>query len=295
MKKFLFVDTNIYLDFYRYGDDVGIDLLKHLESISDQIIVTYQVDMEFKNNRQKVILETINKIDLISNIPRPGILSEDRTFKALSKTIQVANKSIKKLRDRLQRALENPKRYDPVYKLVNKIFNKNDDLNLTREKIVKNQIRRLAFRRFHYGYPPRKKSDTSIGDAVNWEWICEIAKIKNSDIIIVSRDSDYGISFGKKTYINDWLKEEFRGRTNIQRKIILTTKLSDALKIFKVSVTPEEEESEETLIKKLAFYPSQQKSLEGLITLFKPPEEALRQLKELNDMLDKLKSPFKGL
>ena len=286
MKKLLFVDTNIYLDFYRFGNDVGMDLLKHLDSISDHIIVTYQVDMEFKNNRQKAILDAIKKVEYLSNIPRPGILSEDLTFKALSKNIQDANDNIKKLKNLLHGVLENPKQDDPVYKIVQKILKKNDDLNLTIKKKIKNQIRRQAIRRFFYGYPPRKKSDTSIGDAVNWEWICEIAKNKNSDVIIVSRDSDYGITLRDQTFINDWLKEEFNDRTTRNRKIRLTTKLSDALEEFQVLVSPEEVESEEKLITETEELRERSKYLSELVRRFVGKgEESQEDKKYLSELV----------
>ena len=44
-------------------------------------------------------------------------------------------------------------------------------------------------------YRHRKKNDTSIGDAINWEWIVHCAENSNAAIHIVSRDSDYGVVF----------------------------------------------------------------------------------------------------
>ena len=49
-KKLLFVDTNIWLDFYRARSEAGLSLLRHLDSIRNQIIMTYVVEMEFKKN-----------------------------------------------------------------------------------------------------------------------------------------------------------------------------------------------------------------------------------------------------
>src|SRR5580765_7471463 len=45
--------------------------------------------------------------------------------------------------------------------------------------------------------PPRKPNDTSMGDAINWEWIVECAKTLNGSVIIVSRDRDYGVTYNK--------------------------------------------------------------------------------------------------
>ena len=217
MEKYLFVDTNIFLDFYRVRNDVGMALLNHLDSISEKLIVSYQVEMEFKKNRQHAILETLNHLKAPNQVPRPGFMSEDKSYKALQKNISESAKRIGKLKERLQRVFKDPVRNDPVYKVVQRILNKDDGLNLTREDPIKNRIRRQAFRRFMYGYPPRKKNDTSIGDAVNWEWICEVCLSQNAEILICSRDSDFGVTLGNSNYVNDWLKEEFRDRVSKSR------------------------------------------------------------------------------
>jgi hypothetical protein len=58
LKKLLFVDTNIWLDFYRPAKtDAILKLLHHLEAVREHIVSTHQLEMEFKSNRQTVILE----------------------------------------------------------------------------------------------------------------------------------------------------------------------------------------------------------------------------------------------
>lgn len=52
IKNLRFVDTNIWLDFYRARKDAGLALLAHAEAVADRIIVTYQLETEFKKNRQ---------------------------------------------------------------------------------------------------------------------------------------------------------------------------------------------------------------------------------------------------
>ena len=53
----VFVDTNILLDFYRFRRESGLVLLQRFDKIHDRLITTYQVEMEFKKNRQRVILD----------------------------------------------------------------------------------------------------------------------------------------------------------------------------------------------------------------------------------------------
>jgi predicted nucleic acid-binding protein len=161
-KRLLFVDTNIWLDFYRARTDAGLALLEHLDVIRDKVIMTYQVEMEFKKHRQEAILEGFNAMKAPAGVPRPGLFADAKTAKALKRDLGNAEKRIATLKRRLRRAIEKPTLYDPVYKICQRCFHKADAITLTREMKVRVQIRRRAFRRFLLGYPPRKKGDTSI-------------------------------------------------------------------------------------------------------------------------------------
>jgi PIN domain len=247
--KLLFIDTNIWLDFYRARNDAGLALLEHTESIADQIIVTFQLESEFKTNRQSAILEGIKELKGPQQIPRPGIFSDAKAIEMINKALKDADDRVKKLKNKYMSVLDNPAGKDPVYQACQRIFHKNDDLVLTREDKTRHLIRRKAMRRFLHACPPRKRGDISIGDAFNWEWMIHCAKLKNAELVIVSRDSDYGITFENKTYINDHLKQEFGERVSKKRELLLYTKLSDALKHFKVAVTQPEEDAETEILK----------------------------------------------
>ena len=69
--KLLFVDANIWLDFYRARTEAALSLLRHLETISGQIIVTYQLEMEVKKNRQNAIVEGLRDLKSLEQIKRP--------------------------------------------------------------------------------------------------------------------------------------------------------------------------------------------------------------------------------
>jgi hypothetical protein len=198
LKKLLFVDTNIWLDFYRARNDAGLDLLKHVEGVSDCIIVTYQLESEFKKNRQIAILEGMGELKAPSQISRPGIFSDAKATQVLNRSLKEAEKRVKNLKARLIRALEDPAQHDPVYQGCQRIFHRTDDLVLTRDNPLRRTIRSRALRRFLHGCPPRKRNDTSFGDAFNWEWIVHCAKAENAELVIVSRDSDYGAVFENK-------------------------------------------------------------------------------------------------
>lgn len=256
IKKLLFVDTNILLDFYRARSDAGLALLEHLDQIADKIIVTFQLEMEFKKNRQAAMLEGIQELKAPPALSRPGLLSDAKDVKVLQKSQKDANARLKKLKARFIRALKDPAVHDPVYKVCQRIFHKQDQLVLTRNDSVRHTIRRKALKRFLLGCPPRKKNDTSIGDAINWEWMIWCAQSQNAEVVIVSRDADYGATVDGDSYINDHLRQEFSERVSRKRKLLLYTRLSDALKHFKVSVTDAEKIEEASLVREITRPPA---------------------------------------
>ncbi|MGR6035104.1 MAG: PIN domain-containing protein [Candidatus Nitrosoglobus sp.] len=89
----------------------------------------------------------------------------------------------------MESILRNPSNYDSIYKYLQRLFKHDSPYNLSREKKTRFQIRRLAWKRFILGYPPRKRNDTSIGDAINWGWIISCANSCGKDIILITRDN----------------------------------------------------------------------------------------------------------
>ncbi len=248
MSKLLFIDTNIYLDFYRIRNDVKVSFLKYLEVIKDTLIVTDQVEVEYKSNRQSVIQERSNELKSPKRLNVPTILENDELSIELKNDYKTIEDKIKTLKTKLNNILEDPIQYDEVYKVLQRLFCKKQDIDLYRTNKKRSEVKELAHQRFILGYPPRKKNDTSIGDAINWEWLIYVANKKDADIWIVSRDSDYGLFQGGKGIIKDWLNQEFRERTNKKQKIVLCPILANALKEFGISVSPEEEKEEEKVI-----------------------------------------------
>lgn len=248
MSKYLFIDTNIYLDFYRIRNEVKASFLEHLLAIKDQLITTDQVEMEFKKNRQSAILDGMKELKPHPTIDVPGVLrNEEATEEILQSQKKIAD-SVKLLKNQLDEVFANPVDNDPVYGALQQLFLKQQNIDLYRGHEHRYAVRELAQKRFMLGYPPRKKNDTSIGDAINWEWIVSIAKELNASIWIVSRDTDYGVNHNDKGFLNDWLREEFKSRSGNQNEIVLCPKLSLALKEFEVTVTQEEESEEQRVI-----------------------------------------------
>ena len=245
----IFIDTNILLDFYRQGES-AIRQISLLEKHKDSLIITDQVWMEFLKNRQEVLTSTVNTLKQPDTISFPPFLSDYQPAKSVSVSIKSAHTNFKKVRSKIDNMISNPASHDAVYKGLLKIFSHVGDYTLTRNDEIKHEIRSLAKKRFTLGYPPRKATDNSIGDAVNWEWIvhCAIQSADKRNIMIVSRDKDYGASVGKDRYLNDWLIKEFKERVSTKRKIELSPKLTVALKRLDEQVSRRDELEEAAII-----------------------------------------------
>lgn len=270
----IFIDTNIYLDFYRIRkSNVSMKYLDEIVNHKDLIITCSQVEMEFKKNRQAVVLESIGELNKLSsiNLSFPAIIANTQASQMLKKLKTNIEKQQRKLKDSVEKILKNPIQNDPVYKSLQKIW-KNSDYNLNRENKQRFAIRKLAAKRFFLGYPPRKKSDNSIGDAINWEWIIKCAELSGKSIIIVSRDTDFGSHYQNDSFLDDWLLKEFKERISRKRKIIFTDKLSTAFKLVEIPVTQEMEKEE----RKVIDFSNINYGLTNYSEIFKHMQESIR-------------------
>ena len=239
-------------------------MLSKIDSLHDRIITTCQVEMEFKKNRQRVIIDSVSVLKAPEfTLSTPAFLSEAATVKVMKDRVQDVRRRVEKLKSRILSTMENPKTHDRIYKTIHRIFNNPSDLNLRHDSPEYKSVWRKALRRFLEGRPPRKKEDTSAGDSINWEWIVRCIEKTNLDVIIVSRDADYGLTFDTKGYANNWLTEEVKARVNQQRKLILVDRLSAALRLLDVQVTREEITSESETIRN-TFSP-QEHEIEALV------------------------------
>lgn len=247
----LFVDTNVLLDFYRIRkSDISTKYLEQLEVCGDRLITGSQIEMEYKKNRQRVIVEALNAFTSPDwgKLTAPALVADLQATKMIEKKKKELTEQKGKVNEKIQSVLSDPIHHDPVYQTLQRLFKRETPFNLSRAKKERFTIRNLARKRFILGCPPRKQNDTSIGDAINWEWIVKCATDSGKHIVIVTRDTDYGAIHDGRSYLNDWLKQEFSERVSKKRKIILTDKLSAGLKIVHASVTKEMEEEEQRLL-----------------------------------------------
>lgn len=241
-KYLLFIDTNIFLDFYRSRKDTRLKLLNKLLPLNSQIVTTYQLEMEFFKNRQNVFTETLKYLKVPdAPVAPPAFLHESPTVESIRRYMATVRKKHNIFTKRIQAYLKNPKK-DPVCKVVLQLCDKKSKFHLCKDMNHGKRIWRLAWTRFVGGYPPRKNNDTSIGDSVNWEWILCCAKEAKKSVVIVSNDQDYGLPDSQ--ILNDWLFREFRERCGRKKSVFLTNSLIKAFELMSVHTTKEEKETE---------------------------------------------------
>lgn len=276
MSALLFIDTNILLDFYRYPRGSAIlSVLDHINKNHDKIITSTQVEMEYKKNRQKVIVTSLSEMKgpKWDSYKLPVILAEAQAAQSIETDRKDIDKQSKILKRKIVSILKTPATNDEVFKTLQRLFKSSSDLNLKRPDKKRFTVRNLAKKRFSLGYPPRKDSDTSIGDAINWEWIIHCATEKNQDVVIVSRDTDYGCRHDGGMIINDWLSQEFKERVNRRKKVILTDKLTEGFKLADISVKKKEVDDETNMLSELM-----RRQKQKLAQLQKIKEEELNKL-----------------
>lgn len=247
----VFVDTNILLDFYRLRGDSALRQLAALERHKDRLITSDQIRMEYLKHRQHVVTETLRELKKPTDQNLPPILAGYKPAQMMKKHIVNAEQKFREVKQKAEKIISDPTHHDEVYKSLSRIFDHPSMFNLTRAQKVRFEIRNRARKRFVLGYPPRKASDNSIGDALNWEWIVKCAETcpDGSHVLIVSRDSDFGLHDSSTSLLNDWLRREFKERTSRKRKIELTSRLTYAMKKLDEVVTLADVKEEESLIK----------------------------------------------
>ncbi|MCK4635698.1 MAG: DUF4935 domain-containing protein [Candidatus Moranbacteria bacterium] len=188
-QKHVFIDTNIFLDFYRLSQKDLDELKKLVESIKNgeiKIYLTKQVYNEFIRNREKVFKETFDNLKKVKEDDSfKDIFSANAIFKNYSEYNKVS---------KIKTALEKLKS-----DLIQKVKKDINDNKLVADLIIKEIFDEIgiinsdiylekAIKRMQLGNPPGKNN--SYGDAINWELLLEKIPLEE-DIILVVRDGDF--------------------------------------------------------------------------------------------------------
>jgi hypothetical protein len=124
MSKLIFIDTNIFLDFYRFiKSDITMKYLDMIDKHHNKIITTSQVEMEFKKNRAEEIKKTYSSIAPPNwqSLSAPAILADSEPSKVIDKKKKEIETQLKTLRTRVIKLLENPTSNHKVYQTLQRL------------------------------------------------------------------------------------------------------------------------------------------------------------------------------
>ncbi|MCR4379235.1 MAG: PIN domain-containing protein [Rhodospirillales bacterium] len=238
----IFIDANIWLDFYDGRlKDIG-QLLETLQALTGHLILPKQVVFEVHRNRVNRYLNSIN-----------SSMKQDTTFDMefgrlpdVTEECASWNKGLKELREEFKG------RKEAIYQQRVRIVSEHteavclgtDDASRTFETIFKNCIEatdpeiELARLRKDRGNPPGKRND-SLGDQICWEQI--LSTLNDGDRLwIISRDGDYTVSNGEGLFLDPLLMYELRSKFDTLPEVHCFTDLPKALKHFKTNKSERE-------------------------------------------------------
>lgn len=239
--KHVFIDSNIFLDFYRLGkEDLEklnqlIDLIKNGEI---KIFLTKQVYDEFFRNREDTFKKTYkgfldSKIDIQMN----SIFKNYPEYKKIT----LLKRTLEKLKSDLGQKIETDvvSRSLIADEVVRKIFDAS-------EYIDSDNFLDKAIIRHRLGNPPGKKNN-SFGDEINWEALLESVP-DDEKLIIVSNDGDYESPMSERK-IDVYLEAEWEKKK--KSKIYLYKSLGTFFKEHDISIDFEIEQDKNSLIENL--------------------------------------------
>ncbi len=263
--KHVFIDSNIFLDFYRLGkEDLEklnqlIDLIKNGDI---KIYLTKQVYDEFYRNREDTFKKTYKGfLDSKMDIQMNSIFKNYPEYQKLT----LLKRALEKLKSDLGQKVETDmdKKSLVADEVVRKIFDAsqviNSDIFLDKAVI-----------RHRLGNPPGKKNN-SYGDEINWETLLQTVPDKEK-LIIVSNDGDYESPMSERK-IDSYLEAEWK---KIKKsKVYLYKSLGVFFKEHDIAIDFEIEQDKSSLIENLINSPS-----------FMTTHEVIRRLSKYNSFSD---------
>lgn len=215
----VFIDTNLYLDFYRMGQD-KLDELNKVFALHEygklKIWLPELLINEFWRNRSKVVADNIKEIEKDYKPSLPHIFRQHENQKQFLGAVSEANRIKNTILEDIQQQFKDENlAADLVIKMI---FDAAVKIEANEVTIGKGK------RRYDLGNPPGKNK--SYGDAVNWE--CLLAAIpEGEDIYLITEDGDYKSSFIKDD-MNEYLKYEWKTKKKSEPHIY--ARLSEFIK-----------------------------------------------------------------
>lgn len=204
----VFIDTNVYLNFFHHTNDDVASLNNLHKAVSKAEVVLHlpqQVKEEFERNREtklQIALKEFKAGKFLSSLPRHmASLSMAEKYRESIKAAEEARKVL--VAQAVADARLNKLEVDPPITALFEcaVFYPHDMACFAKGK-----------HRAELGNPPGKSG--SLGDQYNWEVLLQ--NVPDEDLYIVSKDGDYASSLteesGDDIYPNSFLKREWQER-----------------------------------------------------------------------------------
>lgn len=217
----IFIDTNVYLSFYRLSSDdvekleILVELIK--EAKEAKLFTTTQIIDEFSRNRDSVVAEALKVFSEFSkSAPYVPFMKKYEDCPEYLDSYKEFLKRKKKMEDKINDDVEQFRL--PSDQLIEALFNVSERIEAT-EDIIK-----LSRNRYDKWNPPGKK--WSYWDAINWECLLKGFPDKEN-LYFIWMDGDYVSSLGK-TQFNSFLQKEWSDKK--QSSVLFYEKISLFLK-----------------------------------------------------------------
>lgn len=200
----VFIDTNVLLRFYAYGDDTLAEVEKLSALVKAKEItlcVTQQVVDERARNRDRELTESMKRLEQLgASVQMPRFAEHHPAAAEFSEAMKLAKKAKAELLAAIKEEMKGEGlRAD---RLIQTLFDASNILERRPDLVTRATLRRAL------GNPPGKKE--SLGDQINWEILLENVP-EGTDLHIVSRDLDFrgGILEGAPNF---FLVEEWKAK-----------------------------------------------------------------------------------
>lgn len=199
--KLLFIDSNIFLNFYDFHDEDLTQLAKLVDFIKSgeiKLFLTSQVCDEIKRNREVRLKGAYGQfVDSKPILPMPPFCKHYEEYTDI--------KRVQNILDQLK-ALLSKKLWDDIQRHTLKADKVIQDLISVSQIIESDKYLSQSIRRHQLGRPPGKK-DRSYGDEINWEALLAEAE-GEGEFILLSKDGDYAHPIDENL-AKDYLVEEW--------------------------------------------------------------------------------------
>ncbi|WP_418157145.1 PIN domain-containing protein (plasmid) [Pantoea agglomerans] len=225
----LFIDTNIYLDFYRAASD-RLSLFEELKKLRSSLIISEQGYKEFQRNRTVQLTKLSAEIERTtsSSIYTTAVVKDMAEHKEAIHLQSQIRKIGQELKKKIRVMLEPKPGDDPVLDAYEDLIKTSPPIPTKENLIAKAEVRKIL------GNPPTSPDRHSVCDELLWE---ELIDFCNEDLIIVSNDKTF--TENKKI-----LRDEF-SKAHPGKNLEIVKSVSEALKILgKVSERLEATEAE---------------------------------------------------